>query len=249
MKYFAILCAALIAGCGMASAQYVNLEPGTVLTYTETAKVEKDTYTSDFTSTVADVTTGEDGVVSVTLNEVHKVPGNDLAEVKATDFYTYNPADGLTTHYVLRGEDYKNQIIDFMIQAANSQGQYPTDSQIDELRKEFKVKGDLVLPLPANVTDDAKIANSSVKINAGTTSMSMNLWEGKYLGKESVEVPAGNFDDCEKVSFVLKTTSPQGNERKTITTWYAKGVGVVKQVSTDKKGTELESTLLKSIKK
>ncbi len=247
MKYLATICAAILAGCGLASAQYVNLQPGNVLTYTETTKLEKDSFTADYTATVTDVTTGDDGVVAVTIEEIHKVPGNELGEIKATDFYTYNSADGLTTHYVLRGEDYKEQIIDFMIQAAQSQGQYPTDDQINELRKQLKVKGDLVLPIPVEIAPEAKIGNSSVKLNAGTASMSMNLWEGKYLGKESVEVPAGKFDDCEKISFVLKTTSPEGSERKTITTWYAKGIGIVKQISTDKKGNELDSTELKSI--
>ncbi len=248
MKHIAVLCAALLA-TGVASAQYINMEPGTTLVYTESMATDKDPFTADFTSTVASAETGADGVITVTLNEVHKVPGNELGEIKANEYYTYNPADGLTVHYVLRADDYRDQMVEFMVETLKSQGQYPSESDIAELRKMIKVKGDLKMPLPAETPSEPKIANSSMKLTAGPTSVSMNLWEGKYLGKEGIETPAGKFDDCEKVSYTLKTTSPQGNERTLNTVWYAKGIGIVKQVATDKKGKEISSVVLKEIKK
>ena len=65
--------------------------------------------------------------------------------------------------------------------------------------------------------------------------MSMNFWEGKNLGTESVTTEAGTFD-CVKISYVQRTSSPGGNEKRNVTEWYAKGIGLVRSIDTDKKG-------------
>ncbi len=249
MKNIAALCAALVMGCGAASAQYLCQEQGTVMTYTETANRDGKSESADYTSTVISVETGADGVISTRLEELHKVPGNELAEIKSYSGYTYNPATGLTVDQMLSGTDYKDMMMNMMIEGARAAGQNVSESDIANLDKAIRVKGDLFLNLPAEPDPSAKVPNQAIKLNIETMSMSMNLWEVKYLGYEDLEVPAGKFDQCMKVSYVVKTTTPESNEKNYCTEWFAKGVGSVKSVTADKKGNVQSETVLKEIKK
>lgn len=250
MKSIITLCAAVILGCGASMAQYMCRQQGTVLTYTEAATVEKETISEDFTATVISVETDDMGLLINRIEEVHKVPGNALAEVKNYNGFTFNPATSLTTYDMMSGDDFKAQLLDMIKMSAEAAGQFVSDSDMAELKKSVRVSGDLSLPLPGDPDLlSQKVANQSIKVNIATQSMSMNLWEVKYLGYEDVEVPAGKFEQCLKVSYVIRQTSPEGNEKQYVTEWYAKEVGVVKSVNADKKGNVVAEQVLKSIQK
>lgn len=151
---------------------------------------------------------------------------------------------------MMSGDDFKAQLLDMIKMSAEAAGQFVSDSDMAELKKSVRVSGDLSLPLPGDPDLlSQKVANQSIKVNIATQSMSMNLWEVKYLGYEDVEVPAGKFEQCLKVSYVIRQTSPEGNEKQYVTEWYAKEVGVVKSVNADKKGNVVAEQVLKSIQK
>lgn len=250
MKSIITLCAAVILGCGASMAQYMCRQQGAVLTYTETATVEKETISEDFTATVISVETDDMGLLINRIEEVHKVPGNALAEIKNYNGFTFNPATSLTTYDMMSGDDFKAHLLNMIKMSAEAAGQFVSDSDMAELKKSVRVSGDLSLPLPGDPDLlSQKVANQSIKVNIATQSMSMNLWEVKYLGYEDVEVPAGKFDQCLKVSYVIRQTSPEGNEKQYVTEWYAKEVGVVKSVNADKKGNVVAEQVLKSIQK
>ncbi|MCM1066595.1 MAG: hypothetical protein NC418_03360 [Muribaculaceae bacterium] len=250
MKKLIVAMLALVGAAGMASAQYLCTEQGTVFVFSEKAQdAEGKDYEADYKTTVESVSTDADGLVSTRLRSVHKVPGNDLAEIVGYSGYTYNPADQLTVYIALTGEDYKKMIIDMIVDAARSAGQAVGESDIAELEKSFRVKGDLTLPLPENPDPAAKVPNKSIKISAGPQTMSMNLWEAKYQGFETVTVPAGTFENCLKVTYVQKINSPEGVEKKWCTSWFAKGYGEVKSTEADKKGNIKGETVLKEVKK
>lgn len=240
---------ALLLCAATASAQYLCTEQGTVFTYAETATIDDKTTTTDYTATVESVSTADNGVVTARMLSVRKVPGNDFAEIKTYSSYTYNPESKLSVYIPMTADDFKNDFITSMVDMARSQGQNVTDSDIAELDKAIRVKGELALELPETPDTAAKIPNKSLKMSVATQTMSFNLWEAKYLGFETVTVPAGTYENCFKMSYVQKVNSPEGVEKTYCTSWFAKGIGEVKTIEADKKGNVKTTTELKSIGK
>lgn len=249
MKSIIALCVSFILGTAVSMAQFFCNVKDAVLTYSETSYKDKDELKQEYKVTVLDVNIQPDGVITNRTEAIHKVPGNDFAEIKSYESGSYNPVDRVTTLTLLSGDDYKDMVINLLVDAARAAGQPVSDSDIAELKKNIRVKGDLVLPLPFSPETDAKIPNSSIKMSVATNNMSINLWEGKYLGYETVEVPAGQFQECLKVSYVKRVTSPEGNEKSYVTAWYCDSIGMVKTVETDKKGNVLGEEVLLSITK
>lgn len=243
-KAIAALAILMAMGTSAASAQYMCSKQGTVFTHLEKVLEGENKGETESTTTVVSVTTA-DGIETSVEEVVKKI--NDFAEYKSLISYTYNPATGLTVYNMLSGEEYKKTIINMLVEAARASGNNVTDSDIAELEKGITAKGDLVLDLPAEADPATKIPNKSLKLNMGPSQMSMNLWDAKYAGYETVEVPAGKFENCLKVTYVLKTTSPEATEKKYITEWFAKGIGSIKGTVADKKGKVLEEIVLKSI--
>lgn len=250
MKTKLILAALLAVAPFAAQAQWITTEPGTKMVYVTSFKNDKgETVEMSSTSTVKSVEADGSGVQTILTEDVHSVPGNEFARVKESGTYLYNPADGLTTVYVIKGDTYREELINNLLEAARSQGQMPSDEEIDKFKRAFRVKGDLTLKLPAEAAPDTKLANSSLKIFAGPQTSSMALWEGKILGTETVEVPAGTYPDCLKVSYTLKQSSPEASGKTYITSWFAKGVGEVKSTISDKNGEVSSEQVLQSVTK
>lgn len=238
---------ALVGGLA-ASAQYMCEKEGTVLSYKSTAVVDGKTYDTGFTAKVTSVTKDDAGIVTSLIEETHKVPGNDFAEIKNNSSFTYNPSTELTVDHLLSADEFRRMILGITGEAMRQMGQTLTESMLAELEKAITVKGDLFIDLPAVPDAEAKVPNRSIKAAIEGFSMTMNLWNFKYLGFEDVEVPAGKYQGCMKVSYVLKQSSPQGNEKNNIVTWYAKGVGPVKKTTTDSKGNLVSEEILSEIK-
>lgn len=59
--------------------------------------------------------------------------------------------------------------------------------------------------------------------------------EGKYKGKERVHTPAGDFD-CIKIYTESKAKFMLFSEKEYSMSWYAKGVGIVKEERYNKRG-------------
>lgn len=240
------IAAMLLFGAASASAQYMCQKQGTVYSYTSTNVEEKTS--ADAVVTVSEVSTAADGVVTARYRRVEKVPGNDFAEITSYSTYAYNPADNSTLYTIMSGNDFKTFLIDMVVQAAAQEGHSVSDADKAELEKNITAKGDLTMNLPATFTADQKVPNKSIKVNMGPTSMSMSLWDVKYVGYEDVETPAGKFSECLKVSYVQKSNTPAGAEKDYCISWFAKGIGEVKSVTTDKKGKVKEEVVLKAVK-
>lgn len=250
MKKYIVIIAAALLGTVTASAQYMCAEQGTVLTYMVTNHESSENPTEEYTSTVETVSTDASGVVLARMVDAHKIPGNPFgAEMKSYSTYHYNPANELTILIMSSADDAKKEFVDMVIESVRMSGQPVSDSKLEELNNAIRVKGDLSLELPATPDPAAKVANKTLKMSLGPQTFSSSLWNVKYEGFEDVEVPAGKFEQCMKISFELKQTSPEGTDKKYCTAWFAKGIGTVKSIDTDKKGKVLAEDVLKSIKK
>ena len=237
-----VLFALAIAGYMTASAQLFCPEKGKVMLYKSVDNTEKTPIETVIKTTVVEVQDA-DGKQTSRVEVVHPVPDNPLAELKTYTNYIYDPATDVTTVIPMTGDDLRSMIVTTITEAARAANQHLSEQELRDMEKIMSVKGDLQLAIDPKAAVDTKIPQSTLRLNAGQMTMVMNIWDAKYLGTESVTTEAGTFE-CAKVSYVLRANGPSGGEKDFMTEWYAKGIGMVKSVKSDKKGNALvEETL------
>ena len=111
---------------------------------------------------------------------------------------------------------------------------------------EVSLSGDGVT-LPNSLSEGQKLPDSHNEIKVGTNgttimTLSFDIVEYEVLARESVTTPAGSFD-CYKLSYKMNTKTMLINSSMTVHQWYAKGVGLVKSETYNKKGA-LEGRML-----
>lgn len=76
--------------------------------------------------------------------------------------------------------------------------------------------------------------------------------KGKYIGTESVTVPAGSYSNCMKFQMTTQSSysgeGEQGNYLDTETFWFAKGVGPVKIISSEEENGSVSYVTTSSLK-
>jgi hypothetical protein len=106
-----------------------------------------------------------------------------------------------------------------------------------------EVQGNNVV-MPIVLTEGQNLPDSEIDIlihSSISMTAKIKVHNRVVAGKETITVPAGSFD-CMIVSSVMETQI-LGNKKVTMKSWVAKGVGVVKEETYDKKG-KIEKTLL-----
>lgn len=241
MKTIVTIALAMIMAVS-ASAQMFSTTEGKTFTYKESNLEDKKEETS--TVTIKSVTKADDGVLTINMEEKEMAPfGEFITHMSAT----YNPATDITTYNVMTAEEFQNSMMEVLRQMVVASGQYPTDKDMEELRAQMQMSGGLVIPLNPAAEAATPFDKSTVRcLLGGMQKLSLAISKGVYEGTETVETPAGKFD-CLKLSYQMKTAMGGPVENHQITEWYAKGTGLVKQVTTDKKGKVLKETLLESI--
>lgn len=226
----------------LASAQYAQTKVGQKLTYTVTDKVNNKTNT---VNVIADsIYTTAEGTITRTKNVIPSE--NPLADdVVVYGATMYTSADAPTTVYLMRGEDFKAFILGVMTEAMRQSGQ-ASEEQLKEAAEMFKSKGDLMLVLDPKAAPGTKIESSRLRLDVGPQVMSMAVSNGVVDGFEDVTTDAGTFS-CIKVSYQMRSNTPDGAQKEYVTDWYAPGIGQVKEVKTNKKGEVLTEQVLTAI--
>jgi len=111
---------------------------------------------------------------------------------------------------------------------------------------EVTIDGSQIM-LPPDLAVGQELPDANTDIKAGTggmTIMNMNvkIENRKVEGKETLTTPAGTFD-CYKISYEISSKVAFVNKQFSVMDWYAKGVGMVRSETYDKKG-KLESYAL-----
>lgn len=246
MKKLLSLAFAAMIGLTAAHAQYFSTTQGQVLNYKSTDLKEAEEASRSIKSTMISVETAADGVITAREQDVQSDPSNPLLEVTTYRGYVYDPATDVTKVIVMSAADFKDFIVSMIRQGAEAAGQPVSEMDIAELSKSLNSKGSLEFDLDPKAAPETKLAKTNLRLSAGMMTMRANLWDGKFLGSESVTVPAGTFD-CLKVSYTMVINGGEGTEKRFIIDWYAKGVGLVKSVETDKKGNPTSEDVLVSI--
>lgn len=243
-KTFIFAVVAMLASFS-ASAQYFCTQQGAKFTYTETAvednKEKSETYTSEVVSV-----TDKDGVISMKQEDIHVNPENPLQEMRSATSFVYNPATKTTSYIMMTAQDQVDGIMKMFELMAQQHGQTISTEQREQILRNITATGQIGFDIPDEIANGTAIPKSRIKMTVESSSMSINLWEGKFVGAEDVETPAGLFPGCQKVTYVLKQNMPEQNDKFYVTQWFAKGYGPVKTVLADKNGKAQETTVLQS---
>lgn len=245
MRTIFISALALVMGVANMSAQYFSTTKGQEFIFKSQNLEEKTEQAQK--STVISVETAADGVITSVYEEVTADPNNPLVEIKNNRVYAYTPSTQTTKVTVMSSADLKAILMNALRQSADAAGQHMSEMEFNELANAVNAKGDLEFEFNPDMAEGTKLAKSTIRLNAGMMTMRANLWEGKFLGKESVTVPSGTYE-CLKISYQLVLNTPNGNQKQYITEWYAKDLGLVKSAETDKKGNIISEDILLSVK-
>ncbi|MDR1792815.1 MAG: DUF3108 domain-containing protein [Bacteroidales bacterium] len=111
---------------------------------------------------------------------------------------------------------------------------------------EVSVKGKPIT-IPADIQPGQTLEDGDAEVQIAFMKMTVALTDGKCLAIEDITTPAGTFS-CVKVAYksASKAIGIKGNG--TIITWYAKGVGIVKQEVYNEKDKLQTTQTLQSIK-
>lgn len=118
-------------------------------------------------------------------------------------------------------------------------GEDGTVSRMSDVGKVMKVqdimsKGD-ASSIPSGLSTGMVIPDGTIKVRIGRISATIGTKNRQVLGQKDITVPAGTFD-CWLVREEQVTRQPVGSRTEMIETWYAAGIGCVRQAVYDRKG-------------
>lgn len=126
-----------------------------------------------------------------------------------------------------------------------------TVSRMNDLGKVMKVqdimsKGD-ASSVPSGIKPGMSIPDGNIIVKVGKISASIVTRNRQAVQQKNITVPAGTFD-CFLVEEEQVTSKVVGSKTEKIETWYAAGIGCVKQAVYDRKGRLDHTQELVSIK-
>ena len=88
--------------------------------------------------------------------------------------------------------------------------------------------------IPAELSVGMELPDYEIEIKVMFITSKMGCRDRKVIGRESVTTPAGTFD-CYVVEETMTAKAMMVNEKTRQVSWYARGIGLVKQQTFDKK--------------
>ena len=88
--------------------------------------------------------------------------------------------------------------------------------------------------IPAELSVGMELPDYEIEIKVMFITSKMGCRDRKVIGRESVTTPAGTFD-CYVVEETMTAKAMMVNEKTRQVSWYARGIGLVRQQTFDKK--------------
>ncbi len=231
MKAIIASAAAILLACS-ASAQYAPVKEGMVLNY----KINITEGNQEAFSTDSVLSVSNDGTTTTVLIKSCLHTDNPLVgDITMNTTSTYTTPDAPTIVMLMSGEEYRELTLKSVRIMLEEAGQY-SSSKLEEVAEMLKAKGDLTLSLNPKGAPGEKIPNSRLRLDMGMQALNKFVSNGTIVGYEDVTVEAGTFNNCIKVHYEQRETTPDGSSKEYITAWYAPEIGLVKEESADKKG-------------
>ena len=202
-------------------------------------------------TTTATMTYYVDSMTGDAVNGTAKVKferaGKQSSDETTNSFMYYKFKDGEFTidMNAFFEADVLGELIDA---AAGAEGIEASDEEkkkaIEEIRKLIEKSGE-VRGIPRYPVIGA-LPDYEFVFKFSVVSISVKGTERKITGKEKLTTPAGTFD-CFIMEETVTTKAMMQKEVEKTVSWYAYGVGLVKENTFDKKGKLVSTTLLNSI--
>ena len=202
-------------------------------------------------ATTATMVYSVDSMVGDAVNGTAKVKferaGKQSSEETLGSFIYYKFKDGEFTidMNAFFEADVLGELIDA---AAGAEGIEASDEEkkkaIEEMRKLIEISGE-VRGIPRYPVIGA-LPDYEFVFKFSFVTMTVKGTERKISGKERLTTPAGTFD-CFIMEETVTTKAMMQKEVEKTVSWYAYGVGLVKENTYDKKGKLVSTTLLNSI--
>lgn len=231
MKTFIILLSAAAVTHAAAFAQ--NLEPffpskvGTVLEYElrDASTGEPLMFTTDSLAEFSgDFRNGGAKVVSST-----RYAGDTLV-VKAVEPMKFENYEVIADFAALMEES----LGDMVKQSLSIAGAGDSDmAEVDKMMDEVSISGEC-RGVPAELSPGMELPDYDVTVKIMFVSTKMNCRDRKVVGRETVTTPAGTFD-CYVLEEKSTVKTMFANAKTNTKTWYARGIGMVRQESWDRK--------------
>ena len=122
-----------------------------------------------------------------------------------------------------------------MEQSLDAMGGEDAESQaaMNEILDRTTVTGEC-RGIPAELSVGMELPDYEIEIKVMFITSKMGCRDRKVIGRESVTTPAGTFD-CYVVEETMTAKAMMVNEKTRQVTWYARGIGLVRQQTFDKK--------------
>lgn len=114
--------------------------------------------------------------------------------------------------------------------------------ELDEVMGNMTVEGEC-RGIPSDLTAGMQLPEFTVEFKVMFVNTKINCKDRKVIGQERITTPAGTFD-CYLVEETVNVKSMFMSEKSTVKTWYARGIGSVRQETWNKKKLESVSELV-----
>lgn len=135
-----------------------------------------------------------------------------------------------------------------MRQAMSTAGAGESDEELEamkEVMEKITVKGES-RGIPADVEVGMELPDYEIEIKVMFMTSRMGCRDRRVTGRETVTTPAGTFD-CYVVEETMTAKAMMVNEKTRQVSWYARGIGLVKQQTWEKKKL-METTVLTAVR-
>ena len=183
---------------------------------------------------------------------------NGSVKLRVEDISASSPTDTLKNHmfYCFRDGEFmvdmkavfEGEVLESMVTTAiKDQSDFSEEEvkkAIEAVRSQSKISGEIRgIPRYPQV---GKLPDYEFQFKFSIMNMKVSGTDRKVLGTERIDTPAGSFD-CFVLEETVTTKALMMKEVEKTKSWYAYGVGLVKEITCDKNGKLLSTMVLDSI--
>lgn len=244
-----ITIAVAVVGLCLASAASAQTAASFLVPNPETAKwsyiqtdAEGNHVKTQYHSAVKFSGNADNGSMRVRIEEVDTSSPADT--VKSFIFYRIKDGEFMVDLNAMFEEDFMADIAKDIEDKSSELSEEDMEKAMDMMRSEFEVSGE-IRGIPRN-PEVGKLPKYECKFKVSFFNIKIVCDNRMIVGKEKLVTDAGTFD-CFILEETMTTKIMLAKEVEKIKAWYAYGIGMVKEVTYDKKGNVVSTLTLNSI--
>lgn len=234
----------LLSSFTYAHAQYCCMKEGAVLIY-ETIDKKNNRVLID--SVIVEKVVYKDDTTFVT--KAWYGDSYSPSEIRAKtniDEYEYCHKDKKTDRVIMDSKKENEESYKFIASGYKNGKKEDIEKEWKEYSRRIYAVGRVYVPLPDSIPLHLSMPESHYMYKASIYKFKASV-KGEYSGVEVLETEAGRFE-CAKLSMEVRKRAWWMSSKDKIVEWYAKGIGLVKSETYNKRGKLQEVTTLKAVR-